>query len=456
MTSLAPAVAEPLLRGRFGRPYLYAEQTETTQRMLDADQPEGAVAVAEEQTEGRGRMGRRWEAPAGSSLLVSTLLRPPPERRAAELTLVAGVASRSWSSRATGLAAQIKWPNDVMLNRRKVAGVLAELKDGAVVLGIGINVNQRPGELPAETKVAAGSLYSVTGRESERGELLADLLLRARAPLRRVARGRARCAVRGPRRPRLPPRPPRLVRRGRRHGADDHARRPARGRRRAQAWSRSRAARSCSSADSSAGVFTFASRRGSASSDARIDSAQRPVVRGEPPLELRQISLRVGARQRPGLRDRALLAQLAQQRRRDERAVDREEDRGLGRGGTEPGDDADERRLRLGRLDDDGKRELELALPDRQPCLERLAENPPGPLGERLATERRERLGRAEAGRGAADEQHARRRGHARFSQTETCFSLSLVKGSRAQPAQRSRSDMPASRAIRSSSDGQT
>ena len=78
--------------------------------------------------------------------------------------------------RATGLAAQIKWPNDVMLNRRKVAGVLAELKDGAVVLGIGINVNQRPGELPADTNVAAGSLYSVTGRSRAR-RALADLLL---------------------------------------------------------------------------------------------------------------------------------------------------------------------------------------------------------------------------------------------------------------------------------------
>ena len=99
--------------------------------MLDADQPEGAVAVAEEQTEGRGRMGRRWEAPASSSLLVSTLRRPPPERRAAELTLLAGVAVAVVVERATGLAAQIKWPNDVMLNRRKVAGVLAELKESS-------------------------------------------------------------------------------------------------------------------------------------------------------------------------------------------------------------------------------------------------------------------------------------------------------------------------------------
>ena len=79
--------------------------------------------------------------------------------------------------RATGLAAQIKWPNDVMLNRRKVAGCLAELKDGAVVLGIGVNVNQRPAQLPAEAKVPAGSLRSITGREYDRAPILAELLL---------------------------------------------------------------------------------------------------------------------------------------------------------------------------------------------------------------------------------------------------------------------------------------
>ena len=165
------------MRGRFGRPYLYLVSCETTQRMLDSSQPEGAVAVANEQTAGRGRMGRRWEAPAGSSILVSLLLRPPTERRAAELTLVAGVATAVVVENATGLAAQIKWPNDVMLARRKVAGGLAELKDGAVVLGIGLNVNQVPAELPSETKTIAGSLRSVTGREYERAPILADLLL---------------------------------------------------------------------------------------------------------------------------------------------------------------------------------------------------------------------------------------------------------------------------------------
>ncbi len=177
MSSLAPGVAEPLLRGRFGRPYLYLEQAETTQRLLDSSQPEGAVALCEEQTGGRGRMGRSWEAPAHSSILFSVLLRPPPERRAAELTLVAAVATAVVVERATGLAAQIKWPNDVMLDRCKVSGGLAELTDGAVVLGIGVNVNQHRDDLPAETKVPAGSLRSVTGREHERGPILADLLL---------------------------------------------------------------------------------------------------------------------------------------------------------------------------------------------------------------------------------------------------------------------------------------
>ncbi len=177
MSSLAPAFVEPLFRGRFGRPYFYLEQCETTQRMLDAAQPEGAVAACEEQTGGRGRMGRIWEAPAGSSILMSVLLRPPPERRAAELSLVAGVATAIAVERATGLAAQIKWPNDVMLDRRKVAGVLAELKDGAVVLGIGLNVKQGLGELPTETKAPAGSLRSITGQILERGPIFADLLL---------------------------------------------------------------------------------------------------------------------------------------------------------------------------------------------------------------------------------------------------------------------------------------
>ena len=144
--------------------------------MLDASHPEGAVAVCEEQTAGRGRMGRTWEAPAASSILVSVLLRPPAELRASELSLVAGLSTAVVVERATGLAAQLKWPNDVMLDRRKVAGGLAELTEAAGALGIGLNVNQTPEQLPAGTKAPAGSLRSVTGAEYERGPILADLL----------------------------------------------------------------------------------------------------------------------------------------------------------------------------------------------------------------------------------------------------------------------------------------
>ncbi|MGH3032062.1 MAG: biotin--[acetyl-CoA-carboxylase] ligase [Gaiellaceae bacterium] len=174
--SLASEAVEPLLGGRFGRPYLYQERCDSTQRLLEPGLPEGAVAVCDVQTGGRGRLGRVWEAPSGTAVLCSSLLRPPPGRRTAELSLVGGLATAEAVERATGLAAQIKWPNDVMLNRRKVAGVLAEAVEDAVVLGIGLNVNQARDELPSEAATAPGSLRTVDGVVRERARVLADLL----------------------------------------------------------------------------------------------------------------------------------------------------------------------------------------------------------------------------------------------------------------------------------------
>jgi len=178
--SLEPAVVEPLLAGRFGRPYRYEQSCESTQLLLAAG-AEGAIAVCDEQTSGRGRLGRSWDAPPGTAILCSILLRPPAERRAPELSLVGGMAAADAVEHALGLAAQIKWPNDVMVNRRKVAGLLAEARDGDVVLGVGINVNQMREQLPADPRSPAASLRTIDGIERERAPILAQLLDRLEA-----------------------------------------------------------------------------------------------------------------------------------------------------------------------------------------------------------------------------------------------------------------------------------
>jgi BirA family biotin operon repressor/biotin-[acetyl-CoA-carboxylase] ligase len=173
---LAPEAVEPLLTGRFGRPYRFAERCSSTQGLVEPDDPEGAVAVCDEQTEGRGRLGRGWIVPPRRGVLVSVVLRPPAESRTPELSLVGGLATALTVEAALGLASQIKWPNDVMVDRKKVAGVLAEARDGAVVLGIGLNVNQTHEELPRDAAVAAGSLRTLDGIVRERAPLLARLL----------------------------------------------------------------------------------------------------------------------------------------------------------------------------------------------------------------------------------------------------------------------------------------
>ena len=176
--SLAPDAVRPLLRGRFGKVYRYAEVTPSTQRMLGEDSVEGAVAVTEEQTEGRGRLGRRWEAAPGTSILVSVLLVPPIEpARLPELSLVAGGAVAQAIAEITGIEPAIKFPNDLLIGMRKVAGILAESSEGRVVLGIGVNVNQTPQELPADTLTPPTSLRVVLGEPVDRARLLAAILL---------------------------------------------------------------------------------------------------------------------------------------------------------------------------------------------------------------------------------------------------------------------------------------
>jgi Biotin/lipoate A/B protein ligase family len=131
--ALTPDAVLPALRGAYGREYHYAVETATTQRMLPPDAVHGAVALAERQTAGRGRMGRTW---VDSALMFSVVLRPAePVARWPELTLVAAHAVAD----AIGAGATIKYPNDVLLDGKKVAGILAEASE-RVVLGVGINV----------------------------------------------------------------------------------------------------------------------------------------------------------------------------------------------------------------------------------------------------------------------------------------------------------------------------
>jgi BirA family biotin operon repressor/biotin-[acetyl-CoA-carboxylase] ligase len=177
--SLAPEAMAPRLRGRFGRPYEHVGSTSSTQLLLGPDAPEGALVVAEEQTAGRGRLGRRWFAPAGTSLLCSLQLRPDtPTERLPELTGVAARACADAIAALTGLEPALKFPNDVLVGARKVAGILAEARDGRVVLGVGINVNVPADELPEDVDRPATSLLVETGRELDRAELLAELLER--------------------------------------------------------------------------------------------------------------------------------------------------------------------------------------------------------------------------------------------------------------------------------------
>ncbi|MFH1137610.1 MAG: biotin--[acetyl-CoA-carboxylase] ligase [Pseudomonadota bacterium] len=144
--------------------------------------PEGTLVTAEAQTSGRGRLGRAWHSPPGRNLYFSLVLRPniSPERLPI-LTLAAGLGVAEALRDITGLGLEIKWPNDILINKMKVVGILSEMEMlGAgvsfVVLGIGINVNLEQGDLPEELAPLAASLLIASGRPWDRVEILAGVL----------------------------------------------------------------------------------------------------------------------------------------------------------------------------------------------------------------------------------------------------------------------------------------
>jgi BirA family biotin operon repressor/biotin-[acetyl-CoA-carboxylase] ligase len=164
--------------GGFWREVTVVPQTGSTNAdLLDAARAgaaEGLVLVAEEQTAGRGRLGRGWSAPPRAGLIFSVLLRPDvPPTRLGWLPLLTGVAVAAAVRDRTGVQASLKWPNDVLVGERKLAGILAEAHGDAVVVGVGLNVTLQPAELPVPT---ATSLLIEDAGSADRTALLIAIL----------------------------------------------------------------------------------------------------------------------------------------------------------------------------------------------------------------------------------------------------------------------------------------
>ena len=182
---MSPAAAHPPAARLAGGPIHALGEVASTQdelaRLAASGAPEGTVVTASHQTGGRGRRGRTWWDAPGDNLLMSVLVRPSrPAASTAALSLVAAVAVSEAIAAVAGVAAGIRWPNDLLVGDRKLCGILAEAAaDGAgrvehVRLGIGLNVNQA--EFPPDIRALATSLRLVTGRTHDREQLLGAVL----------------------------------------------------------------------------------------------------------------------------------------------------------------------------------------------------------------------------------------------------------------------------------------
>jgi BirA family transcriptional regulator, biotin operon repressor / biotin---[acetyl-CoA-carboxylase] ligase len=143
--------------------------------------PEGTVVIADMQTKGKGRLQRVWHSPAGTNIYTSIILRPQIKTATApQISLVAGVAVAELLDQFCPDRVELKWPNDVLINGKKICGILAQMKTeadqvGFVVVGIGINVNIRPDQFPVDIVNIATSLSIQTGRENLREDLIISL-----------------------------------------------------------------------------------------------------------------------------------------------------------------------------------------------------------------------------------------------------------------------------------------
>ncbi|HKD50416.1 MAG TPA: biotin--[acetyl-CoA-carboxylase] ligase [Candidatus Acidoferrum sp.] len=182
---LTPDLLKRQLKGTlFGKHIYHFFRTDSTNRLAlelgHAGEPEGAIVLAEEQSAGRGRAGRAWHSERGVGIYVTLLLRPKlAPVQAPILTMMAGLSAHTAVETVTGLAVDLKWPNDLMIRGKKAGGILTEMhaEPGMVrfvVVGIGLNVNQD--RFPGELAGLATSLRQETGKTQSRMELLLRLL----------------------------------------------------------------------------------------------------------------------------------------------------------------------------------------------------------------------------------------------------------------------------------------
>lgn len=170
---------ESLLTTEFtARNIIYLNSTDSTNNECKRleDKADGTLVIAEQQTAGKGRLGRAWESPRGAGIWMSLLLKPDiPVASVSQITLVAGLAA----CRAIGNGSMIKWPNDIVIGSKKLCGILTEMsaeieRINYVICGIGINVNTE--EFPEELKDKATSLLIETGEKQNRAELTAKIM----------------------------------------------------------------------------------------------------------------------------------------------------------------------------------------------------------------------------------------------------------------------------------------
>ncbi|WP_046173699.1 biotin--[acetyl-CoA-carboxylase] ligase [Domibacillus indicus] len=168
---------------RLGKHIVFKESVESTQKeahKIAEEAPEGTLVIAEEQTAGRGRMTRTFHSPKYTGIWMSLILKPDlPPHRAPQFTLIAAVAVTEAIRDTTGLKAEIKWPNDLLLNEKKITGILTELQADSdrirsLIIGIGINANQQ--SFPEELSGIATSLALEKGEHVPRAKLVQAVL----------------------------------------------------------------------------------------------------------------------------------------------------------------------------------------------------------------------------------------------------------------------------------------